>query len=115
MTEFNVAIIGTGVLLAIGLLAAAHAWRQKRKPIDSISPKEILEALIPAIADIEHGYYENICYFISDANKGLERLGSPYRFESTSKVRRSWDVTGAFVDKITVIEIEKNGIKGGSL
>lgn len=45
--------------------------------------KETLESLIPAIADIEGGYYETVCEFIHDANVGLERINSPYRFNAS--------------------------------
>ncbi len=37
----------------------------------TISIQETLEALIPAIMEIEGGYYLNVCEFISDANRGL--------------------------------------------
>ena len=75
-----------------------------------MTTKETLEALIPAIMEIEGGYYENVCKFISNANKELERLGSPYRFESTSKMVDAMSLGKVEnVDTITVIEVVKCG------
>lgn len=48
--------------------------------------RETLEAMIPAILEIEGGYHENACEFISDANQGLAEIGSSYCFEATSKM-----------------------------
>lgn len=105
MTGCTVALIGAVVLIVVGFLAALRAWRMKRSSqAGIISAKATLEALIPAIMDIERGYLEHVLGFVSDANKGLERLGSPYRFITTSKTKRVWDVTGEYVDTITVIE-----------
>lgn len=71
-----------------------------------VSAKETLEALIPAIMEIEGGFYENVCEFIEAANKGLEQLGSPYRFESTSKMDDTPLGAGKNVDTITVKEVQ---------
>ncbi len=76
------------------------------KIIGRISIQETLEALIPAIMEIEGGYYANVCEFISDANRGLTEIGSPYRFESTSKICWPGELAeGVYVDNITVIEV----------
>lgn len=76
------------------------------KVISRISAKKALEALIPAIMEIEGGYYVNVCEFISDANKGLSATGSLYRFESTSKIVGPVGWEGDYVDTITVVESE---------
>jgi hypothetical protein len=67
--------------------------------------KETLEALIPAIMEIEGGYYSTVCEFISDANRCLAGVDYQYRFESTSKVDdgEGWGDT-INVDTITVVE-----------
>ena len=74
------------------------------KVIGRLSTKETLESLIPAIMEIEGGYYENICEFITAANNGLSATGSPYRFESTSKIEGPVGWEGDYVDTITVVE-----------
>lgn len=104
VTGFEIALISTGGLIAIGLVVAALLRRGQHKPDNCISTREVLEALIPAMADIERGHFEHVSYFICEANKSLEQTGIPYRYEATSSLRRSWDVTGAFVDRITVVE-----------
>jgi len=70
-----------------------------------MTTKETLEALIPAIMEIEGGYYENICFFISDANAGLERIGSPYRYKATSKICSAGTLAeGEYVNIIEVVQ-----------
>jgi hypothetical protein len=79
------------------------------KIIGRISIQETLEALIPAIMEIEGGYYAKVCEFISDANKGLANIGSPYRFESTYRMdgeEGKWGGLVENVDTIKVIEVE---------
>jgi len=71
-----------------------------------MTTRETLEALIPAIMAIEGGYYENVCEFISEANKGLSGIGSPYRFESTSTIAGAVGWEGDYVDTTTVVESE---------
>lgn len=105
MDGTNLVLIGAIVMIIAGLLIAVWLVRQRRSTsIGTISAKETLEAMIPAIMDIERGYHEHVHAFIMDANKSLEQLGSPYRFTSTYKTKRSWDVTGEYVDTISVIE-----------
>jgi len=108
MTELTIALIGVCVLIAVGLLFAVRSWQRKRlASLVVVSTKNTLEALIPAIMDIERGYHEHVVAFLSDANKGLERVGSPYRFTATFTIKRSWDVTGKFVDTISVVEAKE--------
>ena len=68
-----------------------------------MTTQETLEALIPAIMEIEGGYYENVCFFISDANAGLERIGSPYRYKANSKTHSPGTLAeGEYVDTIWI-------------
>lgn len=74
-----------------------------------MTTKETLEALIPAIMEIEGRYYETVCEFISDANRGLAAAGSPYRFESTSRmdgIEGEWGGPVKNVNAITIVEVK---------
>jgi hypothetical protein len=67
--------------------------------------KATLESLIPAIKNIEAGYYSVVCYFLADANKSLADAGSPYRFCSKGKARENGNMaSGIYVDQIIVKE-----------
>ena len=76
-----------------------------------ISTMETLEALIPAIHALDGGLDMSVADFIQIANNGLAGIGSPYRYESTSKLDgdlndTNWGGPYEHVDIITVIEVE---------
>ncbi len=69
------------------------------------SVKQTLEALIPAIKDIESGWYEYIEYFEQLANERLAELGSPYRYVSTSILTGPEGWEGDYVDNMSVVNV----------
>lgn len=75
--------------------------------IDQEQAKKIMEALIPAILDIEDGWPDNIDLFLTKAHEGLEGIGVHVRYDYSVQTE---DVLGAqvdFVDRIWIAEGEK--------
>lgn len=73
-----------------------------------ITTKQTLEALIPAIHALDGGLDMGVADFVQIANIGLTGIGSPYRFEFTSKLEgdTSWGGPYEHVDTITVIAVK---------